>query len=379
MPTAPATSTGSNSKPMHAATSRSSRSSGSSSDRRACDQFEDRRRDRDLGDDARGRPRPVGLPRQELPLAQAAEDLEDEERVPVRLRARSGTRVPRRGAPSAERLDEQPGEVLEARAARARGGSRRDGRAGRSTSRPSPGRVVPTRRTRWPGTAAPGRRTAPAPPRARSGGRRSGRPSALGGEAVRRVDEAPSGATSFVSGSRAVRRRPAPEQRRERRDEERRLGEVARERLLEALHAELLRGTRARTRRTRSPRRPAGRTRRGSSGPPPRAGGGRRTRPRAALLPIPASPSTGRPARRPAFASRRARAASRSRPRARRARSRGGSRIRRSGRLVSARIAFARACHQADASPSSSTRSEFDGGSEPVGRPFARRVWTTSS
>ena len=69
--------------------------------------FEDRRRDPDVVDHLRRRPAPVAAPRDELPLAQAADDLEHEERVPVGLR----------GDPHAELLREPLGleRVLEKR------------------------------------------------------------------------------------------------------------------------------------------------------------------------------------------------------------------------------------------------------------------------
>src|SRR4030095_2269171 len=75
------------------------------------DELDDRRRDLDVADLARRRPRAVGALRDELALAQASQDLEHEERVAVGLDADApGELLGEMCAP--QRVGEKPHEVL---------------------------------------------------------------------------------------------------------------------------------------------------------------------------------------------------------------------------------------------------------------------------
>ena len=167
-------------------------------------------------------PGPVGLLRDELALAQAADDLEGEEGVAVRLRADAIGEVLRQPH-RAERVHEQPRQVLGPEAARATAAiecSSRSSCATQSSGRP--GRLVPTSMTgvarhRASASAANSARPASGAKCRSSISRTVGRSPRQG---ARGVDEH---RLQRVLGERLVARgrRLTPQQRRERRDEAR--------------------------------------------------------------------------------------------------------------------------------------------------------------
>ena len=118
------------------------------------DEVHHRRRDLDVLDHLRADPRAVRLLGDELPLAQAADDLEGEERVAVGLVAICPASS---SASRSERNEscEQREQVLRVRAA---AGEARDvlrcAPGSRATPRTARGALVPISRTRWPGSAS---------------------------------------------------------------------------------------------------------------------------------------------------------------------------------------------------------------------------------